>query len=98
MKQLTAVLPKVLKQNLNIISINLSIVNNLETIIPPKISKFIKFNKAIFDTNGTLIIIFQILSGSALLINAERQSIIDNIKLITGIQEVKTIYQQTLKL
>lgn len=95
MKQLTAILPKVLKKNLNIISINLSIANNLNTIISPKIQHLIKFNKAIFDANGNLVIIFQVLSGATILINTEGQNIIDNIQLITGIQEIKTIYQQT---
>jgi len=97
MQSLISIVPKILDDKFNTISINLIIKNNWNKMFDNGILQLIQFDKAIVSTigeNSVLNVVIKIIGCAVMAVKAKLNSIKKSIQLLTGISKINIILHQ----
>ncbi len=99
MQRLVSVVPKVIDDKFNIISINLIIRNNWKNIISPQFVHLMKFNNAlvsVINDELKLNVIVDVIDSAIIFVKSQSTIIMSSIRLLTGVENVNIKYRQVL--
>ena len=98
MQSLISIVPGIVKDKFNTISINLTIRDNWNKMFSNELLKLMSFEKAMFSMVGNtqvLNVVIGVLSSAVIFVKAKINSIKKSIQLLTGISKIRIILHQT---
>lgn len=101
MQNLISVIPKIINDSSNIVSINLLIKNNWSKVCGSDILLFADFEKAIFSKFNQITVLnvfIRVIGAAIIFVKTKVDTIKNSIQGLTGINDVNIIFHQALNI